>query len=156
MKNISLILVTLGIFLMGCTSVQEEEVELTVINVDIQLPEKVQTNQSIELKTHVRQGEENVEDAQEVQFEIWNVEKGKEASKLVEISHQRDGIYQVEEVFEKEGIYRVQAHVTARGMHVMPTKQLVVGDLSQEEIERILGEESNKEEESPTDDGNHH
>ncbi|WP_166740112.1 hypothetical protein [Halalkalibacterium halodurans] len=54
--------------------------------------------------------------------------------------------------FLEDGIYFVQAHVTARGLHVMPTERLIVGDVSEEELES-LEEDSGQ---SETGGGAHH
>ncbi len=127
---------------------------MEIVEVEMELPENMTEQEEVAVKTLVTQGEEKVEDAKEVQFEIWNVEKGKENSVLLDAEHVGDGVYEVKHSFEDKGVYRVQSHVTARDMHVMPTKQLVVGNLSQEEIDAIL--ESEVEEEEHEDHGHHH
>ncbi|MCG1023275.1 FixH family protein [Sutcliffiella horikoshii] len=152
MKKIILIVVPFLLLLVGCTSAPEEETSLEIVQVEIQFPEKVDEGEEVVVKTLVTQGEEKVEDAQEVQIEIWNVEKGKENSLLLDAEHVGDGVYEVKHSFKENGVYRVQSHVTARDMHVMPTKQLVVGDLSQEEIDAIMESEV---EEEPHDGGDH-
>ena len=72
------------------------------------------------------QGNEPVHDAQEVQFEVWK-ENQKKMSEKIAAKLEKDGIYTAKKQFQEDGIYYVQAHVTARGMHVMPVKKLVVG-----------------------------
>lgn len=154
MKKLLLVVVPLLLLLVGCTSAPEEETSLEIVEVEITLPEKVKEEEKVAVKTLVTQGEEKVEDAKEVQIEIWNVEKGKENSELLNAEHVGDGVYEVKHSFGEKGVYRVQSHVTARDMHVMPTKQLVVGDMSQREIDALL--ESEVEEEEHGDSGHHH
>lgn len=144
------------LLLVGCTSAPEEKTTLEVVKVETELPSNVQIEEEVDIQTHVSQGDENVEDAKEVKVEIWNVEEGKENSELIDAEHIGDGIYEVKYSFEKKGIYRIQSHVTARDMHVMPTKQLVVGELSQEEIDAILGSEESAEQESDHEGSGHH
>ncbi|KPB03258.1 FixH family protein [Bacillus sp. CHD6a] len=144
------------LLLVGCTSAPEEETSLEIVEVQMELPENVQAQEEVAVKTLVTQGDEKVEDAKEVQFEIWNVEKGKENSVLLDAEHVGDGVYEVNHSFEDKGVYRVQSHVTARDMHVMPTKQMVVGDLSQEEIDAILASEVEEEEHEDHGDHDHH
>ncbi|WP_339149247.1 MULTISPECIES: FixH family protein [unclassified Sutcliffiella] len=155
MKKIMLTVVPFLLLLVGCTSAPEEETSLEIVQVEMQFPEKVDEAEEVVVKTLVTQGEEKVEDAQEVQIEIWNVEKGKENSQLLDAEHVGDGVYEVKHSFEVNGVYRVQSHVTARDMHVMPTKQLVVGDLSQEEIDAILESEAEEEAHDGGDHGDH-
>ncbi|TYS67456.1 hypothetical protein FZC76_12770 [Sutcliffiella horikoshii] len=153
MKKLLLVVVPFLLLLVGCTSAPEEETSMEIVEVEMELPENVKEQEEVAVKTLVTQGDENVADAKEVQFEIWNVEKGKESSVLLDAEHVGYGVYEVKHSFEEKGVYRVQSHVTARDMHVMPTKQMVVGDLSQEEIDAILASE--EEEEEHEDDGDH-
>jgi len=156
MKKLGALLIPI-LLLVGCTSAPEEKTTLEVVKVEMELPDDVQIEEEVDIRTHVTQGDENVEDAKVVQVEIWNVEEGKENSELIDAEHIGDGIYEVKYSFEKKGIYRIQSHVTARDMHVMPTKQLVVGDLTQEEIDAILGSEDSAEQEGDHEgSGGHH
>ncbi|WP_010198772.1 FixH family protein [Bacillus sp. m3-13] len=155
MKKLLLVVVPFLLLLVGCTSASEEKTSLEVVEVEITLPEQVEKEEEVVVKTLVTQGEEKVEDAKGVQIEIWNVEKGKENSELLDAEHVGDGVYEVKHSFGEKGVYRVQSHVTARDMHVMPTKQLVVGDMSQEEIDAIMENEAEEENHDSGDDGEH-
>ncbi|MEA3319681.1 MAG: FixH family protein [Bacillota bacterium] len=156
MKKLLLVVVPFLLLLVGCTSAPEEETSMEIVEVEMELPENVKEQEEVAVKTLVTQGDEKVEDAKEVQFEIWNVEKGKKNSVLLDAEHVGDGVYEVKHSFEDKGVYRVQSHVTARDMHVMPTKQMVVGDLSQEEIDTILASEVEEEEHKDDGDHDHH
>ncbi|CAG9619952.1 FixH family protein [Sutcliffiella rhizosphaerae] len=155
MKKI-LLLIPIWLLLLGCTSAPEENTMLEIVEVEIDLPSNVNEGETLHIRSHITHGEENVEDAQEVQLEIWNVEEGKEASELLDAEHVGDGNYEGIYSFGKKGIYRVQSHVTARDMHVMPTKQVVVGDLTDEEIETILENEQTVGEGNHGSNGSHH
>lgn len=111
------------------------------VKAEIMAPEEVSLNQETNLKVKVSQGEENVEDADEVKFEIWKG-SNKDDSEMIEAEHMKDGIYQVETMFKEDGIYYVQTHVTARDMHVMPIKHIIAGNVSEEEL-KSLEEETN-------------
>jgi len=39
-----------------------------------------------------------------------------------------DGVYTAEYTFDHDGVYYMYAHTTARGMHVMPKQQFIVGN----------------------------
>ncbi|WP_342536005.1 FixH family protein [Sporosarcina sp. FSL K6-3508] len=100
------------------------EVELTV-------PEQAEANEPVTVSALVMQGNEEVEDATEVEFEIW--EEGKKDDSIhVESTNEKKGIYSAETTFEQDGIYHVQVHVTARGMHIMPEKQIRIGEAQAE------------------------
>jgi hypothetical protein len=101
------------------------EVDLTVN------PENGKANEPIVFEAKVTQGDENVEDADEVKFEIWRA-KDEEHEKIT-VEHSEDGIYRLEKTFHQEGTYYIISHVTARDMHNMPKQVFVVGTPSEPE-----------------------
>lgn len=111
----------------------EEENELLPLNVEIEtLPDTLKANEVVTINAYVTLGEEEVEDANEVQFQIW--EKGKEEDdEFIDATHVGSGTYTIEKTFDHDGIFYVVAHVTARNMHNMPKKELIVGDGESEE-----------------------
>lgn len=79
------------------------------------------------LSVTLSQGDEAVEDASEVVYEVW--ESGdRDNSEMITAEHTEDGTYEAETSFEEEGLYYMQAHTTARGMHVMPKQEITVGN----------------------------
>jgi len=108
--------------------------ELDVLEVEFNVPETAEPGETVELQAAVTYGDEAVEDADEVLFEIWEYEN-EDDSIEIEGSHQSDGIYTAETTFEEDGIYEMYAHTTARDQHTMPLVSIVVGDVSDEEIE---------------------
>jgi hypothetical protein len=101
------------------------EVDLTVT------PEKGNVNEPMVFEAKVTQGDENVEDADEVAFEIWRSKD--EKHEKIKVKHTEDGIYRLEKSFQQEGTYYIISHVTARDMHNMPKKVFVVGTPSEPE-----------------------
>ncbi|WP_077619163.1 FixH family protein [Bacillus sinesaloumensis] len=107
--------------------------ELTPLEVDLIIePDKINPGEEVTFRAKVTQGEEAVEDADEVSFEI--KEKGTEESEFLDGVHTSDGEYTVVKSFEVDGIYYVTAHVTARSMHTMPKVEIEIGnpDVSEE------------------------
>ncbi|MEH7181130.1 FixH family protein [Neobacillus vireti] len=94
-------------------------------------PETGQVNEPISIEAKVTQGEENVEDADKVTFEIWRSKD--EKHEKIDVSHVENGIYRLEKSFQQEGTYYIIAHVTARDMHNMPKKEFIVGTASEPE-----------------------
>jgi hypothetical protein len=120
-----------------------------IVEVEIIIPEKLDVNTEHDLSVHVIQGEEDVTDATDVQFEIWKVNSS-ETGELIEANHLSNGIYSISHAFDEDGIYYIQSHVTARGLHVMPTRQIMVGEISKEELEMLEKDTNNQ------DGANHH
>lgn len=96
------------------------------IVVEIQTPEQVEAGKKVPLLAKVTQGDEAVEDADEVIFEVWQ-SGSRDDSEMLEAKHIGDGIYEAETMFE-EGLYFMYAHTTARQLHAMPKHQITAGN----------------------------
>lgn len=130
-----LTLIIAFIFLSACgddgsteeSSEGNSEEELHALEVEFEVPETADVDETIEMKANVTYGEEDVEDADEVVFEYW--ETGNEDnSTMLEAENNGDGSYTAETVFEQDGVYEMYAHVTARTQHTMPKKSVTVGE----------------------------
>ena len=114
------------------------------VKVDITTPAKVEANKEVELTAHVTQGGENVDDADEVKFEVW--ESGvREDGQMIEGKLDKDGIYKATTKFDQDGVYYMYAHTTARGLHTMPKQKIIVGnpDMSKVKEDKDDGTMSN-------------
>jgi hypothetical protein len=123
-KWISMSLLTI-IFLTGC---QEEAVEDTLIPIEVTITtqETLNVHEEIKLQAHVTKNGKDINDADEVKFEVW--ESGmREEAEMVSAVLTKNGIYEATYQFDHDGVYYVFAHTTARDMHVMPKKKFIVG-----------------------------
>lgn len=122
------ILLVMALAACGNDGESNQDAELPeLLEVELNLPEEnLEVGSDLALEAYVSQGGEAVEDANEVKFEV--LKKGDTESEMLEAEHQGKGIYTVNKKFEAEGVYSVTAHVTARNMHNMPRKELVVGN----------------------------
>ncbi|MBP2240401.1 hypothetical protein J2Z40_000956 [Cytobacillus eiseniae] len=124
------------LMLAGCSDKEiekdtsKEEVP-QILEAAIEIPETGELDEEIMLSVHVTQGEEPVEDASEVKFEIWK-DGLKDQSEMVEASHTENGQYSVGHSFKENGKYHVQSHVTARNMHTMPTESIQIGEVEED------------------------
>lgn len=156
MKRIVSFLFIFAWILSGCTSnshhtdatqpKQQPSVQTGDIQVQILVPKQISANTSTSLQVRVQHGQDAVQDADEVEFEVWKKNQ-KKSSEKVKAQHEKNGIYTAQKTFQEEGIYYIQAHVTARGMHKMPIHELVVGEKTNEK---------SSSEEEPTEENHHH
>ena len=131
--NIIIVITLSALFSAGCSPQQVEE-EPQFLDVQLTIsPEKAGVNEEIIVEAKVTYGEEEVEDADEVKFEVWR-SQAEEHEKVI-VEHSENGIYRLKKSFAEEGTYYVIAHVTARSMHYMPKKEFVVGAPSEPESE---------------------
>jgi len=81
-----------------------------VVEADIQLPEEMEAGQEYPLKVVVTQGEENVDDAEEVVFEMTNLATPDESEK-VDAVHDGKGMYSITTSFPKNGTYTEERYL---------------------------------------------
>ncbi|BCB02953.1 FixH family protein [Bacillus sp. KH172YL63] len=141
MKKASLIMFMglLALLMTACGNADEhnganEDNQLKPIEAKLDVPATGKKGETISLSTTVTQGDENVEDAGEVKYEIWQ-DGHKEESEMIEAKHEKGGIYKAEKSFGEDGMYTVQVHVTARDMHTMPKAQIAIGEVEAGEHE---------------------
>lgn len=119
-----------AIVLAACGETNEaldDDDELDMLDVDFDVPETAEVDETIELEAYVTYGEEAVPDADEVDFEIWEMcDQDNSVHELP--TNNDDGTYTLEYTFEDDGIYEVFAHTTAHDMHTMPKKEIKVGE----------------------------
>ena len=130
MKKWLLSLLAIPVLVVGCNEEVDTNKEGSyipqIVEVAILTEEKLPVGEKIKLAAQVKQGDEYVEDAEEVKFEVW--ESGlREDGVMLDGLLTNDGIYEAEFTFNHDGVYYMFAHTTARGMHVMPKKELIVG-----------------------------
>ncbi len=112
--------------LFGCQDKAAKNEEMpAMIDVQVKLsPEAAKVNENMLFEVTVTQGNEQVTDAESVEFEFGKKD-GSDKEKI-SVKHKKDGIYSLEKSFAQEGDYYMIPHVTARGMHAMPKEEFTV------------------------------
>ena len=163
MKKVLLLVLLTMTFLAACNTDKNNanETELKPLDVEINIsPEKVNPDEEVKIDALVTYGDEKVEDADEVKFQIW--EKGKEhEDEFINGDHIGDGTYSITKSFDHDGVFYVVAHVTARSMHNMPKEEMIVGDPEkvediEENVDNIDAEEHEHEHGSEDTGHDHH
>ena len=73
------------------THQQENKISTEPLKVEIEMPDQLPVKQEIVLKARLTQGNEPVNDAQEVEFEVWTNQK--KQSEMINGSLEKDGVY---------------------------------------------------------------
>ena len=103
------------------------------VMVEFNTEQQADPAEAIMLSVTLTQGDEAVEDADEVVYEVW--ESGdRNNSEMIPAEHTEDGVYEAETSFEEEGLYYMQAHTTARSLHIMPKQEITVGKIDPDSI----------------------
>lgn len=132
MKKYVLLILAMMLVLAGCGSKNDDtqgQSLPTPAMIDVALtlsPDHIEAGTSVTISAKVTQANENVEDADEVLFEVWK--KDDKEHEMINGVHQGEGVYTIEKSFDAEGVYYVISHVTARSMHNMPKKEFIVGN----------------------------
>lgn len=129
-----------GFMLAGCGMEEESvddasaaEQEVQELEVEVLTEPKGEAGEWT-LEAYVSQGGEAVNDADEVKFEVFEAGK-KDESVKIDYTDLKDGVYSIKHTFQEEGVYYFIPHVTARSLHTMPTQQLIVGRVTDKEIQ---------------------
>jgi len=107
MKKITgMMFMLLGLVLTACSQpeLEEEEPQFLDVNLTI-MPEKAEVNEEVTFEAKVTYGEEKVNDADEVKFEIWRANEENHETTVVEKGV--NGIYKLNKTFNEEGTYYV-------------------------------------------------
>ena len=133
MKKLFLTLAMAAVLAVGCGAEDDSvdtlgngEVPVEII-VEVLTPEKLNVGEATTLEVKVTQSGEAVNDADSVDFEVW--ESGlRDEGTMIDGEFTEDCVYTAEYTFDHDGVYYMYAHTTARGMHVMPKQQFIVGN----------------------------
>nr|WP_183184561.1 FixH family protein [Anoxybacillus voinovskiensis] len=121
-------LASFALILIAACSHTEHGEEQAILNVKIETKSPIDVNKATEISCLVTYGNEKVDDADEVKFEIWK--QGSEKHEMLQAKNKGNGKYAVTKTFTEAGTYSIVAHVTARNMHNMPKTDIVVGNPS--------------------------
>ncbi|MEK3980536.1 FixH family protein [Psychrobacillus sp. FSL K6-2836] len=144
MKKTLAVLAIATMTLAGCgdkdatesNATHHNEGTLEEVVVDIQTAETLSVDDVV-LSAKVTQSDEAVDDAT-VEFEVW--ESGlREEGHMVEGNLTEDGVYEANYSFDHDGVYYMFAHTNARGLHVMPKQELIVGE---PDMSKVIPDES--------------
>ncbi|TES56385.1 hypothetical protein E2L07_05375 [Halalkalibacterium halodurans] len=92
-----------------------------------------ESNEKVTFSTTITHEGLPVENANQVEFEIWE-HGNQEYHHLLKAEKVEPGVYQLDWTFEEEGVYYIYYHVTACDMHRMEKEMVVVGDVDVDEI----------------------
>lgn len=110
----------------------KETPELLPLVAKLTVTNEVEVDGKVEMSTVVTYGDDFVDDANEVIYEVW--EEGKKSeSTMIESKNAGEGVYTAETSFAYDGIFNIQVHVTAKGSHTMPKEQVIVGEVAEDE-----------------------
>src|SRR5690625_3635753 len=101
----------------------DEEDELVALEVEFNVPETADADETVELEAIVTYGDEMVDDADEVEFEYWEGEDT-DNSTTIDSVNEGEGRYTAEVEFEEDGVYSIYAHTTARERSEEHTSEL--------------------------------
>lgn len=101
--------------------------ELKLLEVEFDVPNTADVNETVTLKATVTYGGKPVKDPRQMDFEVW--ERGKKDESIwLEGENHQDGTYTAEVTFDRDGIFEMYAHTTAHDLHTMPRREIIVGE----------------------------
>lgn len=158
MRTLKFIALLLIFFLLTACSANPEAADHYAkreeFNVNIIAPQSIEADSSSRINLQLKKQGELTDKEATINFLIWK-DDHKAAVETIPSSLGSDGMYYFEYVFPSEGIYFVKADIKVADSHVMPTKQIRVGKLSNKDLKRIQEEETHMHHNHGTN-GKHH
>lgn len=106
----------------------QKDKKVAPLTVDLTVPKQVEKDKVTEIKALVKHGNDKVNDADEVMFEI--IKDGDTKNSVKEkVKDAKDGIYTLKYTFKEDGKYNIISHVTAHNQHTMPNKDITIGEV---------------------------
>ena len=141
MKYVQILVFGLVAFgcLSGC-SLDPDAVKLykqeTPLEAEVIVPGLLEATEAATIQVILTQDGEKVETPDYVHLEIWK-QDGTVNYGMKEAHNDGNGHYSLSRSFEKEGLYYVQVHASNNGSFIMPTKQFIVGELSESDLHAL-------------------
>jgi len=123
----------------------------TPLQVEIKNEPKISANQETEIQAILIQNRQAVIDADFMHVEILK-QDGTVAAPMEEAINEGNGIYSFSARFKEDGLYYIRIHAGNEGSLISPRKQIIVGHLTDAEIESLKQGPKNQESSS----GHHH
>lgn len=142
-------LLVVGLFVLGsvsgcspdpnATKLYKQEIPLEA---EVIVPELLEPTEDATIQVILTQNGERIENPDYVHLEIWK-QDGTVNYGMKEAQNDGDGHYSLSRNFEQEGLYYVQVHASANGSIIMPTKQFIVGELSENDLQALQSDAPN-------------
>lgn len=104
------------------------------LQADIIIPESFSSDKPEEITVSLTQNDKRVADPDFVHIEIWK-QDGSVAYEMEQAEEIGNGLYSIKKEFNHDGLYYVKIHASNDGSIIMPTKRMIVGELSENELE---------------------
>lgn len=134
------------VILSGClekrdeTQLYKQESPL-LINLD--LPESLDVNQLETFAFSLLQNGHPLKEVERLEVQIWN--EIESIHYTIDEFDYKEEQFMFSQTFKEDGIYYLKINATNNGSTIFPTSQLIIGDLSKEEILLLQNREKRKE-----------
>ena len=142
-------LLVVSIFVLGCVSgcsldpnAKKLYKQETPLEAEVIVPELLEPTDDATIQVILTQNGERVDNPDYVHLEIWK-QDGTVNYGMKEAHNDGDGQFSLSRNFEKEGLYYVQVHAGSNGSFIMPTKQFIVGELSESDLDALQSDAPN-------------
>lgn len=137
-NRITLLFIWTMLLLSGC-SLKEDVAELYTkenpLHAELILPETISSDESVPIQVILTQNGKPVKDVDSIHFEIWKHDGEQHTHEQPNLYE--EGTYGVNQTFESDGLYYIKIHASHHGSTIMPQAQIVVGELSDSELEYL-------------------
>nr|WP_106783071.1 FixH family protein [Lysinibacillus timonensis] len=139
----SIVIILFACLVLGACSADPNASQLYIqespLEAEIILPEPFEPTEAATIQVNLTQNGVKVENPEYVHFEIWKRD-GTANYGMTEAHNDGNGRFSLSHGFEREGLYYLQVHASYNGSIIMPTKQFIVGELSESDKQALLSD----------------
>ncbi|WP_235907132.1 FixH family protein [Niallia circulans] len=125
------------LLLSACSLLKQDAASLykkeTPLEAVLELPASLKANAVTEITVTLLQNGEKVNNADYVHFEVWK-QDGSTEKMMEEADKQGNGVYSIKKTLSSDGLYYVKVHASYHDSIIMPQKQFIVGELSEDDL----------------------
>lgn len=139
------ILVFLLMFLTACQldpNTEELYEKPASIHVNTNLPSHISSPKEQAFRIFIKENSQPIQASSDIKIGVSKY--GEDIQNVVKTESKGEGVYTASYTFPEDGLYDIRLEVKTAGQHIMPTKRVAVGHLTEEE-KAILQNKQKKE-----------
>ncbi|MFT8321248.1 MAG: FixH family protein [Bacillus sp. (in: firmicutes)] len=106
----------------------------TPLQIEVKMPKQFEAQKAEEITVVLSQAGNKPLSIQSISMDIWK-QDSQFQKKSLPLTKNKNGVYTTKQTFDKEGLYFVKVHASTTQSTIMPTKQFIVGKLTDKDQE---------------------
>ncbi|MFS0655450.1 FixH family protein [Bacillus sp. 179-C3.3 HS] len=106
----------------------------TLIHVNIDTPSQITSQKKQTFRILIKENDKPIRTPADVKISVWKYGEAPPQTR-VKAKWKEEGVYTASHIFPEDGLYDIRVDAKTEYQHIMPTKRIAVGHLTEEEKE---------------------